>query len=167
MTTRINPPSFTNLRTYERFKQEPLAWKAITGLSKDKQGIAIALSLPEDNETHIKDKVFDQISIDDLKRDFGLNILLAFLDKHLAKDDLADSLEKFDDFDDFIRKDGQTISEFIALFDSKYRKIEKKNITLPCEILAFKLLKKAKITKEERLLVLTNKSTLYEVKNFT
>ena len=40
-------------------------------------------------------------------------------------------------------------------------------MTLPSEILAFKLLKKAKITKEERLLVLTgmnygNKSTLYE-----
>ena len=92
---------------------------------------------------------------------------MAFLNKHLAKDGLADSLEKIDDFDDFIRKDGQTISEFIAMFDSKYRKFKKKNMTLPSEILAFKLLKKAKITKEERLLVLTgmnygNKSTLYE-----
>ena len=53
------------------------------------------------------------------------------------------------------------------MFDSKYRKIEKKKMTLPSEILAFKLLKKANITKEERLLVLTgmnyeNKSTLYE-----
>ena len=40
-------------------------------------------------------------------------------------------------------------------------------MTLPSEILAFKLLKKANITKEERLLVLTGmnykqKSTLYE-----
>ena len=65
------------------------------------------------------------------------------------------------------RNDGQAINEYIAMFDSKYRKIEKKKMTLPSEILAFKLLKKANITKEERLLVLTgmnyeNKSTLYE-----
>ena len=41
------------------------------------------------------------------------------------------------------------------MFDSKYRKIEKKDMPLPFEILAFKLLKKANITKEEKLLVLT------------
>ena len=40
-------------------------------------------------------------------------------------------------------------------------------MTLPPEILAFKLLRKANITKEEKLLVLTgvnyeNKTTLYE-----
>lgn len=154
-------------KTYERFKQEVLAWKEITDLPKNKQGIAAALSLPDDDEHQIKDKVFDQISLEDLKSDFGLNILIAFLDKHLAKDDLADSVDKFDDFDDFRRKEGQTVHEYIAMFDSKYRKIEKKKMTLPSEILAFKLLKKANITKEERLLVLTgmnydNKSMLYE-----
>ena len=72
----------------------------------------------------------------------------------MAKDDLVDSVEKFDDFD-------------AAMFDAIYRKIEKKKMTLPSEILAFKLLKKANITKEERLLILTGmnyeqKSTLYE-----
>ena len=67
-----------------------------------------------------------------------MNILIAFLDKHLGKDDLADSIEKFEDFDDFKRKEGQTIHEFIAMFDSKYRKIEKKDMSLPSEILAFK-----------------------------
>lgn len=98
-------------------------------------------------------KLFDQISFDDLKIEFGLNILIGCLDKHLSKDDLADSVETFDDFDDFRRKDGQTI--------------QKKEMKFPSEILAFKLLKRANITKEERLLVLTGtdyekKSTLYE-----
>ena len=85
----------------------------------------------------------------------------------MGKDDLADSLEKFDDFDDFKRKKRQSIQEYIATFDFKYRKIEKKSMTLPSEILAFKLLKRANITKEEKLLVLTdmnfdNKTNLYE-----
>ena len=53
------------------------------------------------------------------------------------------------------------------MFDSKYRKIEKKDMSLPSEILAFKLLKKANITKGEKLLVLTGmnfnkKAYLYE-----
>ena len=77
------------------------------------------------------------------------------------------SLEKSEDFDDFCRSQGHSITEYIAVFDSKYKKIEKKNMTLPSEILAFKLLRKANITKEEKLLVLTgmnydNKKTLYE-----
>ena len=164
---KINPPSFNSAKSYERFKQELLAWREITEISKNKQGIAVALSLPDDDENKIKDKVFGQIALDELKDENGLNILIAFLDKHLGKDDLADSIEKFEDFDDFKRKDGQTIQEFIAMFDSKYRKIEKKDMSLPSEILAFKLLKKANITKEEKLLVLTgmnfdNKAYLYE-----
>ena len=77
------------------------------------------------------------------------------------------SLDKFGEFEDFQRKDGMSISEYIAFFDSKYRKIEKLKMTLPPEILAFKLLRKANISKEETLLVLTgmnytNKATLYE-----
>ena len=161
MTTKINPPSLEKTKTYEGFKQEVLA--------KEQAGnCGVALSLPVDDEHQIKDKIFDQIPLDALKTDFGLNILIAFLDKHLAEDDLADSVENFDDFDDFRREDGKSIHEYIAMFDAKYRNIEKKKkMTLPSEILAFRLLKKANITKEERLLVLTDmnyeqKSTLYE-----
>ena len=67
MTTKINTPSFNSTKSYERFKQELLAWREITELSKRKQGIAVALSLPEDDENKIKDKVFDQIALDELK----------------------------------------------------------------------------------------------------
>lgn len=167
MTTRINPPTFHKAKNKERFRQELLAWKEITDLSNEKQGIVIALSLPEDDDSQIREKVFDQIPVDDLKSADGLTVLLNFLDKHLAKDDLTDCLEKFEDFEDFKRADGQSINEYVAMFDAKYRKIEKKKMTLPSEILAFKLLRKANITKEEKLLVLTgmnydNKATLYE-----
>ena len=79
---------------------------------------------------------------------------------------MTGSLEKFEDFDDFCRSQGQSITEYIAVFDSKCKKIEKESMTLPSKILAFKLLHKANITKEEKILVLTgmnydNKKTLY------
>lgn len=167
MSTKINPPSLTKSKHYELYKQELLAWREVTDLAKGKQGVAIALSLPEESETKIREKVFDQIELAELKKDDGFDTLVAFLDKHLAKDDLTDSLEKFEEFEDYQRIDSQSVSEYIAQFDSKYRKIEKKKMTLPPEILAFKLLRKANITKEEKMLVLTgmnyeNKDTLYD-----
>ena len=108
-----------------------------------------------------------QIGLEDLKKDDGLDILIDFLDSQLMKDELSDSLEKFEEFEDIQRTSGQSITEYIATFDSRYRKIEKLNMKLPSEILAFKLLRKANISKEEKMLVLTgmnykNKSTLYE-----
>ena len=35
--------------------------------------MAIALSLPEDDKTQIREKVFEQISLDDLKKEDGLD----------------------------------------------------------------------------------------------
>ena len=156
MATRIDPPTLGS-EPYEMYKQELLAWREVTDLRKEKQGIVIALSLSKNDKTQIREKVFDQISIEDLKKEDGLDTLIGFLDKHLKKDDLADSLEKFGDFEDFQRIEGMSMSwvEYIASFDSKYRKIEKLKMTLPPEILAFKLIRKANISHDETLLVLT------------
>ena len=55
---------FNKAKNYERFRQELLTWKEITYLSKDKQGRVIALSLPEEDESQIQEKVFDQIAIE-------------------------------------------------------------------------------------------------------
>ena len=164
MATRIDPPNLRS-KPYELYKQELLAWREVTELRKEKQGVAIALSLPENDKNQIREKVFEQI--EDLKKEDGLDTLIAFLDAHLKKDDLADGLEKFEEFEDFQRLNGMNVTEYIASFDSRYRKIEKLKMTLPSEILAFKLLRKANISKEEKLLVLTgmnfsNKKTLYE-----
>ena len=166
MATKIDP---LNLKTkgHELYRQELLALREVTDIRKDKQGVAIALSLPEDDKTQIREKVFEQISLDDLKKEDGLNTLITFFDSHLKNDDLTDSLEKFEEFEDFHRQSEMSITEYIASLDSRYRKIEKLNMKLPSEILAFKLLRKANIGKEEKMLVLTgmnyaNRETLYE-----
>ena len=89
---------------------------------KKKQGVVIALSLQKGDKDQIREKVFDHISLDDLKMEDGLDMLISFLDKHLKKDDLADSLDKFGEFEDFHRHDGMSMSENIASFDTRYRK---------------------------------------------
>ena len=80
---------------------------------------------------------------------------------------LLTAWKKFEEFEDFERQVEMGITEYIASFDSLYRKIEKLNMKLTMEILEFKLLRKANIGKEEKLLVLTgmnyeHKETLYE-----
>ena len=152
MAARIKPPDFGKSKSYERYKLELLAWREITDLDKKKQGIAIALSLPEEGD--IREQVFDSVDLEVLKEASGFDDLVTFLDEKLGKDDLSDSLEKFDDFEDFRRGSG-SIKDYIDQFDTKYTKLVKLNMTLPSAILAFKLLKRSNISKAERMLVLT------------
>ena len=63
MGTKINPPYLTSV-PYELYKQKLLAWREVTDLSKEKQGVAIALSLPEEDKNKFHEKVFDQIGLD-------------------------------------------------------------------------------------------------------
>ena len=165
-SVKLNPPQFKG-KTYERYKTELAAWREVTTLEKKQQGIAVALTLPEDDSTGIRETVFEEMDLAVLKADDGFEKLVEFFDKKLGKDDLADSLEKYEDFDDFVRDDTLSVSDYITRFDQKYNRIVKKGMKLPSEILAFQLLRRAKITKEEKLLVLTGmdyskKDTLYE-----
>ena len=60
MATRIDPSSLRT-KPYELNRQELLAWREVTVLRKEKQGVTIALSLPEEDKTKIGEKVFEQI----------------------------------------------------------------------------------------------------------
>ena len=76
------------------------------------------LHLLSQRKTNIREKVFEQIKLEDLKKETGFKTLLEFLGQHLAKDDQDDSLEKFEEFEDRNRSEGQSMNEFIAIFDS-------------------------------------------------
>ena len=162
----INPPGLAS-KSYELYKQELLAWREVTEVCRSKQGIVIALTLPNEEPFRVRENVLNNLSLDELKRENGLDTLILYLDVYLDKDNLSDRFEKYEDFENFQRTNGQNIREFIADFDSKYRKLWKMSINLPPEILAFKLLKTVNITKHQKMLVLTgvdfsNKETIYE-----
>ena len=67
MTLKIKPPSLT-AKSYELYILELLAWREVTEISQEKQGIVIALSLPENDKHRIREKVFSEIKLDSLKR---------------------------------------------------------------------------------------------------
>ena len=162
----IYPPGLSS-KSFENYKQQILAWSEVTNICKTKQGIVIALSLPEDDPFQIKEKVFNEITLDDLKKENGLEMFLQFMGAHLGKDEFTDCTQKIDNFENFQRADRQSLREYIELFDSKYKKLEKLQIKLPNEILAFKLLRGANLSDMQKMIVLTrvnyaNKETLYE-----
>ena len=166
MSMKIKLPHFKS-KSYERYRLELEAWREITELGKSKQGIAIALSLPEVSECNIRENVFDELSIKDLKSEDGFDKLLFFLDSKLNKEDIADSWEKFEIFEDYRRGKGQSITNYIWEFHQRYNKIKKVGMMLPSETLAFKLLRSAGLSKKEHDLVIsdinyTNKENLYE-----
>ena len=152
---------------YERYKQELEAWRTVTEIPKKKQGIAIALTLPEEHSSGIRGRVFEEIPLTQLNKGTGLDTVIQFMNKHLGKDEITDTYEKFADFEDYQRADQVKISEYVANFHQKYHRIERLNMKLPAAVLAFKLLKCVNLSKEERMLVLsgmnfTEKEKLYE-----
>ena len=52
MATKIAPQDKTGV-SYELYKQKLLAWREVTDLRKDKQGVVIAIPLPEDDNNEI------------------------------------------------------------------------------------------------------------------
>ena len=166
MASKVPIPIFTDDKPYERFRVELMCWLDLNVLEKSKQGVAVALSLPEKHSSKIKDKVFDQISQQQLSSENGIDDLIALLDKHLATDDLSDVFEKFLNFEKYIRTN-ESVQEFVSEFDNKYQKLVKLGIELPQTILAFKLLNQSNLTQEEQMLVksgidYTEKETMYD-----
>ena len=79
MSSKLLPPVFAN-KTYELFKSQLEAWELVTDLVEEKRGIYIALNLPDNHESKIKEKVFEGNKLADLNKKDGLKTLIAFLD---------------------------------------------------------------------------------------
>ena len=62
----IQPPSLS-FKSYERYKLELLAWREV---GKARYCYCL-ISLPEDDSHQIREKVFNQLSLDDLKKENG------------------------------------------------------------------------------------------------
>ena len=150
--TKLQIPVLSKDKTYERFKTELTLWKNVTTTPVAKMGTIIALSLPEDHPSKIKDKIFDQLSVADLSGNDGYDNLIAVMDKILLKDSLTDAFDKYLNFEKCNRKH-ESVSEFIEIFDMNYNKLDKLGIKLPSEILAFKLLIQCNLTIDEEMLV--------------
>ena len=148
-------PVYKPERSYELFKTELELWNDITDLADEKRGVAIALSLPDDDKCHLRSTVLEKVDKTKLKARDGLKVLIELLDKLLGEDELEDSMRKYEDFEDYKRGRSETIQQFIVNFEGKYDKIKNAGIALPAQVLAFKLLRTSGISREDKKLCLT------------
>lgn len=85
----------------------------MTIVKEEKRGIVVAFSLPESDDSGIRERVFDELTLTELNKKEGLDTLIEYMDKELGKDGLAGCLEKFGDFENFRCESAQTMTEFI------------------------------------------------------
>lgn len=140
-----NPPVLDDLENYEQWKEDVLMWREITDLSKNKQALAVHLTLKGQAR-----EVANQVSTADKKKDNGLEILLDKLDESFLKEPERRKFMAYQDFEECVRKEGMPICDFMREFDTKYYKMKEKGMALPDEVLAFRLVKNCKLTEVQR-----------------
>ena len=156
MSSYKNPPQFeSTTKPYERYVEELKAWCMVTDFEKEKQGIAIALSLPENDPSGVKDNVFNEVTLDKLNKTDGVETLMTYLDSLFKKDELTEVYERYTSFDRYQRDPKQKMEEFVLEFEKLYNRIKQRDTGLPQAVLAFKLLDASKLPHRDRQLVLT------------
>ena len=165
----VTPPDLNECKTYEAFKRELSAWAAVTDLAEKKQGNYIALSLPNKSEfgNDLRERVFENLTVEELNAEDGLKKLTSFLDKELGKNAVDDVIEKWDAFDSCKKDGSQSLEEFIIEFETKSKRVQATGTVLSGEILAYMLMKRAGLSNLERMLVLsrvemTDKKNIYK-----
>ena len=121
MSVKYVPPPSLKGKPYEQYRIELDLLESITEVAAEKRCGTVAFSLPEDHESHIREKVFNEIPLADMNKAEGLKTLTTFMDGVLKKDDITDRWIKYDDFDECKRGDRQSMDEFLVNFDEKYK----------------------------------------------
>ncbi len=148
------PPLFSEAKPYSRWTAEIKVWQTLTELAPEKQGPALALSLPE-NEGTIRDKVFNELGVEKLHQKDGVEVFVKFMDDVYKKDELSEAYEVYTDFDRYKRGGNEMMEHYVAEFEKLYNKIKKFAMVLPESVLAFKLLENAGLEHKDRQLILT------------
>ena len=150
VTTTITTPIFDDTIKFEAYQREVEAWQEVTGIEKEKQALVLILALPD-----LKGEIFENLAIADLKKADGVTTYLNYLKGKYGKEEIIDSLEKYKSFRDYHRTEGMSMVDYCTGFDQRVNRIKQKGIAIPVEILAFELIRNAKITSAEEKLVLT------------
>ena len=153
--SNMEPPTFiSDNKSYAEYKSDLRMWSRITSLDKKIQAETVVYRL-EGHPSRIKEKILTQLGTALQDNDNGIEELIAFMDKIYTKDDMADAWDKFVNFTSFTKKPEQQMEIFIAEWENNYHKAKLVGCEYSDMILAFKLLKDAKLNEIETKLVLT------------
>ena len=108
----------------------------------------------------------EDIDLQELEGENGLDVLLARLDKQWQYDDRVETSNIFDNFFFKVqRKTGQTLMEYVTEFHQALREVSRLKVSLPDEITGWLLLRRAALTKDQQHLVQTQVGRNLTLKN--
>ena len=94
----------------------------------------LVYSLSKEDGSGIRDKIMNEMSIDDLNKDEGLDLYIKYMDKHFKKDDSVATYEAYLNFERCRKLDDEEIKSYILRFDkqSNIAKKKKGHISKSC-----------------------------------
>ena len=149
------PPKFNLERPFQRFKEEVNAWSTITSVEKRIQGTLVTLSLPDSGKYgDLRGKVIDSVTHGGEER---LVNVLKYLREHLGEDEVTEICDKIRAFMEVKRQSGQTVKEYVSDFEHHYKVAQSKRKLkeLPGQYLMYTLLTNARVSENDRKLVLS------------
>ena len=115
----VTPPDLLSCKTLDDYLNIVNAWAKIIDVDEEKKAVMVALNIPEEEckfGTGIRSSLLKAVPLDKLMAKDGLDLLLKHLKEILGEDDTMASINKFREMENFRRKSGQTIENYIADF---------------------------------------------------
>lgn len=148
MSTPMNhfnaPPQLTIEISYTDWKKEIDFWRIAANIKDEKQGAAIFLSLKGKSCEAVLEITKEEI--------FGadrVTKVISKLDELWKEDDKKQAFNAYESFKQFQRPAEMGITEFLNTFERLNNKLKKHAMTLPEGVLAYRVLKRANLTKEQ------------------
>ena len=131
-------------------------WQEVTEIKKEKQGVWLALALPENHPDGLKEKAMGtSLGAEKLRGEAGVDNLLKFLDGIYKKDTFVELYEAYRRVERYQRGKSDSIEKYIAEFKSLMLDAESKGMTYPKIIKAFKLLEGSRTSEMEKQMIIT------------
>ena len=145
------PPELEKSKTYADWRKLILLWTNFTSLPKNKQGSAIIMSsLPTEGQEAVLELDEEVINADD-----GVEKVLERLDILYKKDTLIEKIEAIDAYENFSRPSDMDIKKYIIEFEKRYTRIKNYGSTVSDDLLAYRLIEKANLSKSNNKLLRT------------
>ena len=113
------PPVFNETISYESWKNEIEVWRLVTDLSKEKQALAIVLSLSGKAREKAR-----ELNIAVINVATGVDLLIQKLDEIFKKEEVDGAYEAYNKFEHFKRDQEKSMINYIIEFDELYAKVK-------------------------------------------
>ena len=155
------PPLLSASKTYEDWKKKINIWNQVSTLDAKSKASQVFLNLTGEAEEAVL-----ELEETDIHSDNGLTNILNRLDRLYKKDETLQKFEWFEKFESYSRSEDMSILQHISKFEQIYNKVKKYGSTMSDDLLAFKLLKTAKLSPaNEKLAKATGEMKYDEMKN--